>query len=121
METLRVTFLSSLVLELLATVSVAMVAVAIGMRLQGGDMGFRAGLFVLVLAPEAYLPLRRLGGELPRERRRAGRGAARFRRDRRCPSRPARAGCAAPDLAVAPIAVDDRHRHLSRDAASRRS
>jgi len=58
--TLRVTFLSSLILELLATVSVAMVAVAIGIRLAGGDMGFRAGLFALVLAPEAYLPLRRL-------------------------------------------------------------
>jgi thiol reductant ABC exporter CydD subunit len=59
-ETLRITFLSSLILELLATVSVAMVAVAIGIRLTGGEMGFRAGLFALILAPEAYLPLRRL-------------------------------------------------------------
>jgi thiol reductant ABC exporter CydD subunit len=59
-ETLRVTFLSSLILELVATVSVAMVAVAIGIRLTGADLGFRAGLFALVLAPEAYLPLRRL-------------------------------------------------------------
>jgi ATP-binding cassette, subfamily C, bacterial CydCD len=58
--TLRVTFLSSLILELVATVSVALVAVAIGIRLSGGDLGFRAGLFALILAPEAYLPLRRL-------------------------------------------------------------
>jgi ATP-binding cassette subfamily C protein/ATP-binding cassette subfamily C protein CydD len=56
-----VTFLSSLILELVATISVALVAVAIGLRLTGGDMSLRAGLFALVLAPEAYLPLRQLG------------------------------------------------------------
>lgn len=61
MGTLRLTFLSSLVLELLATVSVALVAVAVGLRLLGGHMGFHEALFVLVLAPEAYLPLRALG------------------------------------------------------------
>lgn len=60
-STLRITFLSSLILELLATISVAMVAVAIGLRLMDGAMTLRAGLFALVLAPEAYLPLRRLG------------------------------------------------------------
>jgi ATP-binding cassette subfamily C protein CydCD len=61
LSTLRLTFLSSLVLELLATVSVALVAVAVGLRLLDGDMSFRDALFVLVLAPEAYLPLRALG------------------------------------------------------------
>jgi thiol reductant ABC exporter CydD subunit len=61
LATLRLTFLSSLVLELVATVAVALVAVAIGIRLLDGGMGLRAGLFALVLAPEAYLPLRRLG------------------------------------------------------------
>jgi len=61
MATLRLTFLSSLILELLATVSVALVAVAVGLRLLGGDMTFQDALFVLVLAPEAYLPLRALG------------------------------------------------------------
>jgi ATP-binding cassette subfamily C protein CydCD len=61
MATLRLTFLSSLVLELLATVSVALVAVAVGLRLLGGSLDFRDALFVLVLAPEAYLPLRALG------------------------------------------------------------
>jgi thiol reductant ABC exporter CydD subunit len=61
MAVLRLTFLSSLILELVATVSVALVAVAVGLRLLGGHISFRAALFVLVLAPEAYLPLRSLG------------------------------------------------------------
>jgi thiol reductant ABC exporter CydD subunit len=61
LSTLRVTFLSSLILELVATLSVALVAVAIGLRLMGGELGLRTALFALVLAPEAYLPLRRLG------------------------------------------------------------
>jgi thiol reductant ABC exporter CydD subunit len=61
LATLRLTFLSSLILELLATVSVALVAVAVGLRLLDGNMSFRSALFVLVLAPEAYLPLRALG------------------------------------------------------------
>jgi thiol reductant ABC exporter CydD subunit len=60
-STLRVTFLSSLILELVATISVALVAVAIGLRLMGGNLDLRSALFVLVLAPEAYLPLRQLG------------------------------------------------------------
>jgi ATP-binding cassette, subfamily C, bacterial CydCD len=58
---LRVAFLSALILELMASVSVALVAVAIGLRLMGGALDLRTGLFVLVLAPEAYLPLRQLG------------------------------------------------------------
>jgi thiol reductant ABC exporter CydD subunit len=63
MAALRVTFLSSLVLELLASVSVALVAVAVGLRLLAGHLGLQTSLFVLVLAPEAYLPLRQLGAE----------------------------------------------------------
>jgi thiol reductant ABC exporter CydD subunit len=61
LATLRVTFLSSLILELVATISVALVAVAIGLRLLDGHLDLRTALFVLVLAPEAYLPLRQLG------------------------------------------------------------
>ncbi len=61
MSTLRVTFLSSLVLELRGHVSVALVAVSIGLRLLDGHVGLQTALFVLVLAPEAYLPLRRSG------------------------------------------------------------
>jgi thiol reductant ABC exporter CydD subunit len=61
MSTLRITFLSSLILELVATISVALVAVAIGLRLLDGQLSLRTALFALVLAPEAYLPLRELG------------------------------------------------------------
>jgi thiol reductant ABC exporter CydD subunit len=60
-ETLRITFLSSLILELVATISVALVAVEIGLRLMNGALDLRTALFALVLAPEAYLPLRQLG------------------------------------------------------------
>ncbi|WP_329135986.1 thiol reductant ABC exporter subunit CydD [Streptomyces sp. NBC_00670] len=63
MRTLRVAFLSSFVLELLATISVALVAVTIGMRLVHGDMDLSIGLVILVLAPEAYLPLRQVGAQ----------------------------------------------------------
>jgi thiol reductant ABC exporter CydD subunit len=59
--TLRITFLSSLILELVAMLSVALVAVEIGLRLMNGHLGLRTALFALILAPEAYLPLRRLG------------------------------------------------------------
>jgi ATP-binding cassette, subfamily C, bacterial CydCD len=61
MATLKVAFLSSLILELLATFSVALVAVAVGLRLLGGHVSFATALFILILAPEAYLPLRLLG------------------------------------------------------------
>ena len=61
MAVLRVAFLSALVLEFFATMSIALVAVLIGFRLLRGEMGFEAGLFILLLAPEYYLPLRNLG------------------------------------------------------------
>lgn len=62
MAVLRVAFLSSLALEFLATVSIAMIAVLIGFRLMWGEMQFAHGLFILLLAPEFYLPLRQMGG-----------------------------------------------------------
>ncbi|MEU6219680.1 thiol reductant ABC exporter subunit CydD [Streptomyces sp. NPDC047022] len=62
-RTLRIAFLSSFALELLATISVALVAVTIGMRLVHGDMDLYTGLVILVLAPEAYLPLRQVGAQ----------------------------------------------------------
>ncbi|MEV4350506.1 thiol reductant ABC exporter subunit CydD [Actinoplanes sp. NPDC049596] len=61
MRTLRIAFLSSLVLELLATLSVALVAVGIGLRLVDGHLDLATALLVLILAPEAYLPLRQVG------------------------------------------------------------
>ncbi|MFJ9375156.1 thiol reductant ABC exporter subunit CydD [Streptomyces sp. NPDC101455] len=63
MRTLRIAFVSSFALELLATLSVALVAVTIGMRLVHGDMDLYIGLVVLVLAPEAYVPLRQVGAQ----------------------------------------------------------
>jgi ATP-binding cassette, subfamily C, bacterial CydD len=63
MQTLRVSFLSGSVLELAATLGVALVAVTAGVRLVDGGLGLQAGLTVLVLAPELYLPFRRLGAE----------------------------------------------------------
>jgi ATP-binding cassette, subfamily C, bacterial CydD len=61
--TLRVAFLSGAVLELAATLGIALVAVTIGVRLVDGNIGLQAGLTVLVLAPELYLPLRNLAAQ----------------------------------------------------------
>lgn len=61
MASLRVAFLSGMVLELLATLSVALVAVSMGFRLAGGGVSIETALAVLVLAPEVYWPLRNLG------------------------------------------------------------
>lgn len=61
MAVLRVAFLSSLVLEFFATISIAIVAVLIGFRLLWGEMSYFDGLFILLLAPEFYLPLRAMG------------------------------------------------------------
>ena len=58
MKVLRISFLSALVLELAATISVALIAVSIGIRLVSGSMEFFPALVVLVLAPEVYFPLR---------------------------------------------------------------
>jgi ATP-binding cassette, subfamily C, bacterial CydD len=63
MATLRIAFLSALVLELLATLGVALVAVGVGLRLVFGDVTLPAGLTALLLAPEVFWPLRRVGVE----------------------------------------------------------
>lgn len=61
MGTLRISFLSAMVLELLATLSVAVIAVVIGFRVVYGQLDLTTALFVLILAPEAYLPIRQVG------------------------------------------------------------
>lgn len=61
MQVLRLTFLSALALELLSTLSTAIVAVEVGLRLLYGRLSFEQAFFVLLLAPEFYLPLRLLG------------------------------------------------------------
>ena len=63
MAVLRVTFLSALVLELAAALATALVAVEVGLRLLGGHIGYQTALLVLLLTPEAYLPLRNLGAQ----------------------------------------------------------
>jgi ATP-binding cassette subfamily C protein CydCD len=63
MATLRLAFLSALVLELAAALGVAMVAVALGIRLVDGGIGLQAALAVLILAPEVYQPIRQLGAQ----------------------------------------------------------
>ena len=63
MGTLRAAFLSGAVLELAATLGIALVAVVVGVSLAEGDVGFEAALTVLVLAPELYLPLRNLAAQ----------------------------------------------------------
>ncbi|MDJ0338809.1 thiol reductant ABC exporter subunit CydD [Cryobacterium sp. PH31-O1] len=63
MKVLRVSFLSGFVLELAASLSVALIAVSIGLRLIDGALVLSVGLFVLLLAPEAFLPLRQVGAQ----------------------------------------------------------
>ncbi len=63
MAVLRVAFLSSLVMEFFATMSIAVVAVMVGFRLMAGHLTFESGLFALLLAPEFFLPLRAMGAQ----------------------------------------------------------
>ena len=74
LRTLRTAFASSAVLELVATLSVALVAVTVGVRLAGGSLHLHTALVVLLLAPEAYWPLRKVGAEFHA----AAEGAATF-------------------------------------------
>jgi len=109
--TLRVAFLSGSVLELAATIGVALVAVTAGVRLVGGSLGLQAGMTVLVLAPELYLPLRRLGAEYHA----SADGLAVAERmftlideaPAAVPPAPARESCPVPDPATVPAAVAD--------------
>ncbi len=89
MATLRTAFLSALVLELIATLSVAVVAVLIGVRILGGGLTLEVGLLVLVLAPEAYTPFRELGSAFHASRTGvAALGRARDLIDQAVPVRP---------------------------------
>jgi ATP-binding cassette, subfamily C, bacterial CydD len=63
MSTLRVAFLSALVLELSAAIATALVAVEVGLRLLYGHLGYETALLVLLLTPEAFLPLRAVGAQ----------------------------------------------------------
>ncbi|SDE67688.1 ATP-binding cassette, subfamily C, CydCD [Blastococcus fimeti] len=95
MATLRVAFLSALVLELIATLSVALVAVTVGLRLVHGDLSLALGLTALLLAPEAFTPLRSLGS------------AHHAAEDAALAAAEARAVLAAPDAPLPAPAADD--------------
>ena len=97
--------------------SVALVAVAVGLRLLGGHMSFQDALFVLVLAPEAYLPLPRARRQLPRQRRRNARPPRRSSSSWRSPKQARRAGQARP--ASTAIRITGLDVDLSRAAAPR--
>ena len=106
MGTLRVAFLSGTVLELAATIGVALVAVTVGVRLVDGGIGLRAGLTVLVLAPELYLPIRNVAAQFHA----SADGAAVAGRLLDLTEAPATAGsrsrAQAPDLRTAPIRLE---------------
>jgi ATP-binding cassette subfamily C protein CydD len=61
MKVLKIAFLSALVLEMFSTISIAIIAVEIGLRLMNGNLEFQPALFILILAPEFYNPIRQLG------------------------------------------------------------
>ncbi len=118
MGTLRVAFLSSLILELLATFSVALVAVAVGLRLLGGQLTLGTALFVLILAPEAYLPLRKLGAEYHASAEAMNAAADVFEVLER-PLPGAGTGTAVPDPSQSGLRVDRLHvRYPGRSAAA---
>ncbi len=105
MSTLKLAFLSSLVLELLASVSVALVAVSVGLRLLYGHLDLRTSLFALVLAPEAYLPLRLVGTSFHASAEGLERGRPGLRGARATDAR-ARQQADVPDPAAHAITVD---------------
>jgi thiol reductant ABC exporter CydD subunit len=104
--TLRVGFLSGTVLELAATLGVALVAVTVGVRLADGGLGLQAGLTVLVLAPELYLPLRQLATQFHA----SANGlevAGRMLHELDAPAAAPAGGClVAPTPAVAPVRLE---------------
>lgn len=118
MSALRVSFLSSLVLELLATLSVAVVAVGVGLRVVDDQLTLTTALFVLILAPEAYLPLRQVGSHYHDSTDGLVAAEHAFALIDAHPA-PAGPGLTPPDLAVSTIefaGVSARHPGAERDA-----
>ncbi|PPG86682.1 thiol reductant ABC exporter subunit CydD [Rathayibacter sp. AY1H2] len=109
MKVLRVTFVSGFVLELAGSLSVALVAVSIGLRLVDGSLGLAVGLFVLVLAPDVFLPVRQVGAEFHAAAdgvQAADRGFAVLERAAALPAR-GKAPAATGALELRGLAVDD--------------
>lgn len=106
MGTLRIAFLSALVLELLAMLGTALIAVTIGVRLAAGGMDLRTGLAVLILAPELYAPLRQLGVQFHASADGTAAAEEIFRTLDLPPALPAGGDRAAPSPADGPIVLD---------------
>ena len=129
MSTLRVAFLSALVLELSAAVATALVAVEVGLRLLYGHLGYETALLVLLLTPEAFLPLRAVGAQFHASMEGAAAAGRVFEiLDTATPDasrrpRPAASGSRrtrrAADLRVAEHQARRHHRDLSRPAPAR--
>jgi ATP-binding cassette subfamily C protein CydCD len=121
MATLRVGFLSALVLELVAMIGIALVAATVGVQLANADLGLTAGLTVLLLAPELYMPLRRLGSQFHA----SADGMASAERIFEVLDQPAAVSAptvaaAAPDPAAAPVRLDAvRFSHPGREEVLR--
>ena len=110
MAALRIAFLSALVLELAAALATALVAVEVGLRLLAGHIGYETALLVLLLTPEAYLPLRNVGAQFHASAEgtaAAGAGLRDPRHSRLRPA-PADAGCARRRSASRPGRAADR-------------
>lgn len=118
MQVLRVAFLSALVLEFFATVSIAIIAVLIGFRLLWHELAFRQGLFILLLAPEFYLPLRALGA-LRHARMDALAAAGQLAAlENAAPAAPQANGARVPPQAAPTVRVEAvEYRHAGRGAA----
>ena len=120
MATLRVAFLSALVLELLATIATALVAVAVGLRLLDGKLSYQTALLVLLLTPEAYLPLRALGTHYHASMEGIAAGSAAFAvLDEPASAAPNLAGERPPDLLTTAVQFDGVSLHYpDRDSAA---
>ena len=108
MGVLRVTFLSSLALELLASLSVALVAVSVGLRLAEQQIAYSVALFVLLLAPEAYLPLRLVGQHFHAAAEGLGAADRMFTMMEQTPDRPSAAAAA-----LQPRGLEVRHAQVA--------
>lgn len=109
MATLRIAFLSGTILELAATLGIALVAVTVGVRLVDGDIGLEAALTVLLLAPELYLPLRNLGAQFHASadgRAVTDRMLSLIEESEQRGARPTTGGRAAPDPAHRPLRLE---------------
>ncbi len=118
MSTLRIAFLSSAMLEFVATISVAIVAVSIGLRLIDTSIGLRTALVVLILAPEAYWPLRQVAAQFHASAQGVAAAGAVFDVLAEPVPGPAQASAAVPDLTRSTVRIEGLRVDHDRDGAA---